>query len=83
MWETLIFGTGDWFGFGEPFFCGLFTPTNPLPGHRLVPESHSQYTQLLRAPIFGKRAGYPDMLAVVLIPQSTSILVLKERFARE
>ena len=25
--------------FGEPFFCGLFTPTNPLPGHRLVPES--------------------------------------------
>ena len=42
VWETLIFGTGDWFafGFGEPFFCGLFTPTNPLPGHRLVPESH-------------------------------------------
>ena len=40
MWETLIFGTGDWFAFGEPFFCGLFTPTNPLPGHRLVPESH-------------------------------------------
>ena len=26
--------------FGEPLFCGLFTPTNPLPGHRLVPESH-------------------------------------------
>ena len=21
------------------FFGGLFTPTNPLPGHRLVPES--------------------------------------------
>ena len=40
MWETLIFGTGDWFAFGEPFFCGLFTPTYPLPGHRLVPESH-------------------------------------------
>ena len=40
VWETLIFGTGDWFAFGEPFFCGLFTPTNPLPGHRLVPESH-------------------------------------------
>ena len=40
MWETLIFGTGDWFAFGEPFFCGLFTPTNPLPGHRFVPESH-------------------------------------------
>ena len=39
VWETLIFGTGDWFAFGEPFFCGLFTPTNPLPGHRLVPES--------------------------------------------
>ena len=38
--ETLIFGTGDWFAFGEPFFCGLFTPTYPLPGHRLVPESH-------------------------------------------
>ena len=42
MWETLIFGTGDWFAFGEAFFCGLFTPTNPLPGHRLVPESHYQ-----------------------------------------
>ena len=40
VWETLIFGTGDWFAFGEPFFCGLFTPTYPLPGHRLVPESH-------------------------------------------
>ena len=40
VWETLIFGTGDWFAFGEPFFCGLLTPTNPLPGHRLVPESH-------------------------------------------
>ena len=39
VWETLIFGTGDWFAFGEPFFCGLFTPTYPLPGHRLVPES--------------------------------------------
>ena len=39
MWETLIFGTEDWFAFGEPFFCGLFTPTYPLPGHRLVPES--------------------------------------------
>ena len=38
--KTLIFGTGDWFAFGEPFFCGLFTPTYPLPGHRLVPESH-------------------------------------------
>ena len=22
------------------FLCGLFTPTNPLPGHRFVPESH-------------------------------------------
>ena len=41
VWETLIFGTGDWLAFGEPFFCGLFTPTNPLPGHRLVPESHN------------------------------------------
>ena len=41
VWETLIFGTGDWFAFGEPFFCGLFTPTYPLPGHRLVPESQS------------------------------------------
>ena len=39
VWETLIFGTGDWFAFGEPFFCGLFTPSYPLPGHRLVPES--------------------------------------------
>ena len=39
VWETLIFGTGDWFAFGEPFFCGLFTPTYPLPGHRIVPES--------------------------------------------
>ena len=39
VWEILIFGTGDWFVFGEPFFCGLFTPTYPLPGHRLVPES--------------------------------------------
>ena len=44
VWETLIFGTGDWFAFGEPFFCGLFTPTNPLPGHRLVPESQERYT---------------------------------------
>ena len=43
VWETLIFGTGDWFAFGEPFFCGLFTPTYPLPGHRLVPESHFNY----------------------------------------
>ena len=43
VWETLIFGTGDWFAFGEPFFCGLFTPTNPLPGHRLVPESQIQF----------------------------------------
>ena len=41
VWDTLIFGTGDWFAFGEPFFCGLFTPTYPLPGHRLVPESHN------------------------------------------
>ena len=41
VWETLIFGTGDWFAFGEPFFCGLFTPTYPLPGHRLVPEPHN------------------------------------------
>ena len=40
VWETLIFGTGNWFAFGESFFCGLFAPTNPLPGHRLVPESH-------------------------------------------
>ena len=40
VWETLIFGTGDWIAFGEPFFCGLFTPTYPLPGHRLVPETH-------------------------------------------
>ena len=43
VWETLIFGTGDWFAFGEPIFCGLFTPTNPLPGHRLVPESQYIY----------------------------------------
>ena len=43
VWETLIFGTGDWFAFGEPFFCGLFTPTYPLPGHRLVPESHREH----------------------------------------
>ena len=42
VWETLIFGTGDWFAFGEPFFCGLFTPTNPLSGHRLVPESQTE-----------------------------------------
>ena len=42
VWETLIFGTGDWFAFGEPFFCGLFTPTYPLPGHRLVPESQTR-----------------------------------------
>ena len=49
VWKTLIFGTGDWFAFGEPFFCGLFTPTYPLPGHRLVPESHYKiklYTHL-------------------------------------
>ena len=54
VWETLIFGTGDWFAFGEPFFCGLFTPTYPLPGHRLVPESHivsvSLWTNLERVP---------------------------------
>ena len=43
VWETLIFGTGDWLAFGEPFFCGLFTPTYPLPGHRLVPESHVMF----------------------------------------
>ena len=24
MWEILIFWIGDWFVFGEPFFCGLF-----------------------------------------------------------
>ena len=47
VWETLIFGTGDWFAFGEPFFCGLFTPTYPLPGHRLVPESHIPFCKLL------------------------------------
>ena len=44
VWETLIFGTGDWFAFGEPFFCGLFTPTYPLPGHRLVPESQESWS---------------------------------------
>ena len=48
VWETLIFGTGDWFAFGEPFFCGLFTPTNPLPGHRLVPESQDLNFWFLR-----------------------------------
>ena len=48
VWETLIFGTGDWFAFGEPFFCGLFTPTNPLPGHRLVPESQFVCCLLVR-----------------------------------
>ena len=26
--------------FWGTFLCGLFTPTNPLPGHRVVPESH-------------------------------------------
>ena len=26
--------------FWGTFLCGLFTPTNPLPGHRFVPESH-------------------------------------------
>ena len=48
VWETLIFGTGDWFAFGGPFFCGLFTPTYPLPGHRLVPESQHIYIYMLK-----------------------------------
>ena len=74
MWETLIFGTGDWFAFGEPFFCGLFTPTYPLPGHRLVPESQSwalgMPTQMqesidfhqMPAPRFGKVVGGLNLL---------------------
>ena len=37
--EPLIFGTRDWLLFGT-FLCGLFSQPNPLPGHRLVPESH-------------------------------------------
>ena len=36
--EPLIFGTRDWLLFGS-FLCGLFSHLNPLPGHRLVPES--------------------------------------------
>ena len=40
--------------FGEPFFCGLFTPTNPLPGHRLVPESHLVSDELCWEDIAGQ-----------------------------
>ena len=39
----MLFGNHDLWNrelicFGNPSFCDLFTPTNPLPGHRLVPE---------------------------------------------
>ena len=41
FWETLIFGTGDWFVFGEPCFVAclpqltLRLGTGPCPNHRL------------------------------------------------
>ena len=60
VWETLIFGTGDWFAFGEPFFCGLFTPTYPLPGHRLVPESQV-ISRMLGTPTMGTTMPAPPL----------------------
>ena len=41
VWETLIFGTGDWFAFGEPFFWACLPQlthclgTGSCPNHRL------------------------------------------------
>ena len=62
VWETLIFGTGDWFAFGESFFCGLFTPTYPLPGHRLVPESQKRCCHV------SNRGAFPSLLTLLSLP---------------
>ena len=41
VWETLIFGTGDWFAFGEPFFVACLPQlthclgTGSCPNYRL------------------------------------------------
>ena len=67
--------------FWGTFFCGLFTPTYPLPGHRLVPESHKAYTngkgfftdgnKLYAAGTFGKsniKSNINDILSDITIP---------------